>query len=125
MARRHEFYSGERMEPIGILDRDPSARFVARGWVPSAEVEVPEVYRERLGDRVWGIVIERDGEFEADGQSVTLDDGQSVTVALAEPIMSGDPASVLANARYWELDPPYVVAIRETVNALTFGNDED
>jgi hypothetical protein len=125
MARRHEFYSGEQMEPIGILNGDASARFVARGWVPTAEVEAPEVYRERLGDRIWGIVIERDGGPADDGRLVTLDDGRQVTAALAEPIMSGEPASVLANARYWELDPPYVVAIRETVNALTAGNDED
>ena len=125
MARRHQFYSGERMEPIGILDDDPSARFVARGWVSRDGQDIPQVYQERLGDQIWGIVIERDGEPAKDGFTVTLDDGRMVTATLAEPLLSGDPQHLLANARYWELPPPYVVAIREAVNAVTSGSDED
>jgi hypothetical protein len=52
----------------------------------------------------------------------TADDGRSLRVVMAEPLLSGDPVTVLANARYWELPPAFVAALQSVVQP---GQDEE
>ncbi len=65
------------------------------------------------GDEVWGIVIRvvPSAETSADGddREVMTDDGRRVrAIVTTGGRPSGDPAAVLAAARYWELPPSYV-----------------
>lgn len=120
-ARRTVFYSGEAMEPATIRRADPTARFVARGAVPRAGVALPERFAGHVGDRVWGIAVEVQADEAAPEEpslDVTLDDGRMLTAALAEPLLTGDPAAVLANARYWELPPAYVALLAAALNVV-------
>ena len=119
-ARRTVFYSGEAMQPAIIRRADPTARFLARGAVARAGAALPERFAGRVGDQVWGIAVEVDGAATAADQplDVTLDDGRMLTASLAEPLLAGEPAAVLANARYWELPPAHVALLAAALNVV-------
>ena len=118
-ARRTVFYSGEAMEPTAIRQADPTARFVARGAVARAGADLPGRFAGHIGDQVWGIAVEVDGAAAgAPTLDVTLDDGRIVSASLAEPLLAGDPAAVLANARYWELPPAHVALLAGALNVV-------
>lgn len=119
-ARRTVFYSGEAMEPATIRRADPTARFVARGAVARGGAALPDRFAGHVGDRIWGIAVEVD-DGAATGEpvlDVTLDDGRMLTATLAEPLLAGDPAAVLANARYWELPPAHVALLAAALNVV-------
>ena len=119
-ARRTIFYSGAAMTPATIRRADPSARFVARGAVARDGAALPDRFTGHVGDRVWGIAVEVDGDA-ASGEptrDVTLDDGRMLTATLAEALLDGDPAAVLANARYWELPPAHVALLAAALNVV-------
>jgi len=119
-ARRTIFYSGAAMVPATIRKADPTARFVARGVVARDGAAVPERFAGHVGDQVWGIAVEVDGNA-ATGEptlNVTLDDGRMRTATLAEPLLAGDPTAVLANARYWELPPAHVALLAAALNVV-------
>ena len=119
-ARRTVFYSGAAMTPAAIRRADLAARFVARGAVDRAGALLPDRFAGHVGDRVWGIAVEVDGEDATSGPAldVTLDDGRMLTATLAEPLLAGDPAAVLANARYWELPPAHVALLAAALNVV-------
>ena len=118
-ARRTVFYSGGAMEPTAIRRADPTARFLARGGDARAGAGLPERFASHVDDRIWGIVVEVDGDaVDAPTLDVTLDDGRMVSATLAEPLLAGDPAAVLANARYWELPPAHVALLAGALNVV-------
>ena len=118
-ARRTVFYSGGSMEPTAIRRADPTARFLARGAVARPGADLPERFASHVDDQVWGIVVEVDGDAaDAPTFDVTLDDGRTVSASLAEPLLAGDPAAVLANARYWELPPSHVALLTAALNVV-------
>jgi hypothetical protein len=93
------FLRGADMDPTRLRAARPEAKFVARARL--AESGKPGV---------WGILVEAP-LAEADAalplRPVATDDGRSFA-ARADEAPSGDPAAVLAAARYWELPPAYV-----------------
>lgn len=98
----YRFLSGAGMEPGEVLARFPGARFVARARLA-----------EGAGDEVWGIVIRlAEGQPAAGGgetRPVVTDDGRRFVAATeGDGRPTGEPAAVLAAARYWELPPAYV-----------------
>jgi hypothetical protein len=116
------FYSGQQMSPEAIRDAYPNARFIARAAVPAGDGQVPEPFAGVVTDMVWGIAVELPANLPGDVITATTDDGRSLSVVLAEPLMSGDAQAVLANARYWELPPAFVNPLRAVVPP---GRDED
>ncbi len=120
-ARRTVFYSGAAMEPAAIRLADPTARFLARGAVDHGGLPLPDRFAGHVGDRVWGIAVEVEAQADGDADDavtldVTLNDGRMLTATLAEPLLAGDPAAVLANARYWELPPAHVALLAAALN---------
>lgn len=98
----YRFLCGADMEPGAILAGYAGATFLARA-------------RLIAGDReVWGILIQTPGP-PAPGEeahAVETDDGRRFTAHTPHgPTPSGDPASILAEARYWELPPHYVARL--------------
>jgi hypothetical protein len=116
------FYSGEQMSPEAIRDSWPDARFIARACIPVEAGAVPEPFAGVVADQIWGIAIEVPADLPGDAIPATADDGRSFRVVPAEPLMSGDPETVLANARYWELPPAFVNPLRAVVPP---GRDEE
>jgi hypothetical protein len=67
------------------------------------------------GDEVWGIVIRLATPATSDSDAVrevTTDDGRTLTAAVEDDGQpTGDPAAMLAAAKYWELPPAYVTRL--------------
>ena len=104
-ADRYLFLCGADMEPTLARTTYPGARFVARAKLSAGG--------GTAADEVWGILLRvpvlpaTDAADEE--RDVVTDDGrrfQAVAVGGGRP--TGDPAAVLAAARYWELPPAYV-----------------
>ena len=73
---------------------------------------LPDLFASVVGDMVWGIAVETGAEIGGEVIMATADDDRRLRVVLAEPLLGGDPATVLANARYWELPPAFVNAFQ-------------
>ena len=99
---RFLFLCGADMDPTLVRTTHPGARFVARAKLSAGDGTV--------ADEVWGILLRVSALPAADEErDVVTDDGrrfQAVAVGGGRP--TGDPAAVLAAARYWELPPAYV-----------------
>jgi hypothetical protein len=108
--------SGAEMQPERVRDTWPEVRFVARARLqprPLGAVPPPSGTRYET----WGIIVETPGTADSgDVRSAVTDDGRVFTVAVP-PADDGDPAAVLAAARYWELPPPYVRRLAIAANA--------
>jgi hypothetical protein len=109
------FCSGEAMTPEGIRAAFPEGRFIARGSVQVDATQVPEPFRTVVDGEVWGVAIQIDGDRDGLAATVTLDDGRQLEAVVAEPHLGGDPAAVLANARYWESPPAFVDRLASVV----------
>ena len=100
----YRFLSGAEMDPESIVPALPEARFVARARLSVGASDVAE--------EIWGIVVRVANAGASDPtteRSVTTDDGRVLMAAVAgdgRPV--GEPAAVLAAAKYWELPPMYV-----------------
>jgi hypothetical protein len=116
------FYSGEQMSPEAIRSAWPGARFIARASVLINGQAVADRFGPVIDQTVWGIAVDVGTELAGDTMLATADDGRSLRVVLAEPLLSGDPVTVLANARYWELPPAFVAALQSVVQP---GQDEE
>jgi hypothetical protein len=101
----YRFLSGAEMDPTAVRATYPGARFVARarllGGGPGD-----------ASDEIWGILIRVPGSGkrgDAEEREVVTDDGHRFRAAVVDDGRpSGDPAAVIAAARYWELSPAYV-----------------
>lgn len=101
------FLSGAEMQPERIRTAWPVARFVARARLEPRPVGAA---MPAVGARyaTWGIVVEvPDNSAAGETRGAVTDDGRALR-AIVPPPDDGDPAAVLAAARYWELPPPYV-----------------
>jgi hypothetical protein len=110
------------MSPEAIRAAYPDARFVARASVPVDDAAIAKPFDSVVGDEVWGIAVDLKTELAGDAVMATADDGRSLRVVLIEPLLGGDPATVLANARYWELPPAFVKTLQAVVQP---GQGED
>lgn len=109
------FYSGELMSPEAIRAAYPEARFIARASIPANGAAIAKPFDAVVGDQVWGIAVDLGLELGGDEIMATADDGRSLRVVAVEPLLGGDPTTVLANARYWELPPAFVAALQSVV----------
>ena len=116
------FYSGEQMSPEAIRAAWPDARFIARASVLINGQSVGDRFGPVIDQTVWGIAVDVGTELPGETTLATADDGRSLRVVLAEPLLSGNPVTVLANARYWELPPAFVAALQSVVQ---LGQDEE
>ena len=116
------FYSGELMSPEAIRSVYPEARFIARVSIIADVEPIAERFAPVIDQTVWGIAVDVGADLPGETILATADDDRSIRVVLAEPLLSGDPVTVLANARYWELPPAFVAALQSVVQP---GQDED
>ena len=114
------FFCGADMDPTAVRGAYPGARFVARARVAD-ERDASDP------DNVWGILIRVPaGAWAEEGDpvgAVVTDDGRPFRAGLVgggRP--AGEPAAILAQARYWDLPPAYVERLR---GAATSGSDDD
>jgi hypothetical protein len=103
------------MSPEAIRAAYPLARFIARASISARDGHVPDRFAPVIGDRVWGIAVDVSVELSGEVIAATADDGRSLRVVLAEPLLDGDPVTVLANARYWELPPAFVRSLQSVI----------
>ncbi|MBA3450757.1 MAG: hypothetical protein H0T18_06055 [Chloroflexia bacterium] len=112
----HLFVSGAEMQPERVRATWPEARFVARGRLqprPLGAVMAPAGPQYET----WGIVLENpDAPVAGETRGAVTDDGRTFAVVVVAPD-DGDPAAVLAAARYWELPPAYVRRLAHAANA--------
>lgn len=103
----HRFLSGADMDPSALLVAHPGARFVARARLATVDTDAASD-----AEPIWGILVRLPGEAGTDdgaNREVTTDDGRVFRAVVAgDGRPTGDPAAVLAAARYWELPPAYV-----------------
>ncbi len=116
------FYSGELMSPEAIRSVYPEARFIARASIIADVEPIAERFAPVIDQTVWGIAVDVGADLPGETILATADDDRSIRVVLAEPLLSGDPVTVLANARYWELPPAFVAALQSVVQP---GQDEE
>jgi len=108
-ASAYLFLCGAEMDPSAVRAAHPGARFVARARAGG----------EGEGGQVWGILLRVPAAAGGGEREVTTDDGREFRAAAPhgwDP--GGEPAAILAAARYWELPPAYV-------RRLSGGLDED
>ncbi|MDQ3225094.1 MAG: hypothetical protein M3Q50_00495 [Chloroflexota bacterium] len=112
----HLFLSGADMQPERVRTDWPEARFVARSRLqprPLGATMPPSGAQYET----WGIVIVTPAaQVAGEMRGALADDGRVFAVAVPAPD-DGDPAAVLAAARYWELPPPYVRRLARAANA--------
>lgn len=108
-AERHRFLCGADMDPTAVRAAYPGARFVARARLatePGGDDPAPE--------EIWGILLrlppgDDPDQAAAEERGVVADDGRRLrAVAVGGGQSAGDPAAVLAAARFWELPPAYI-----------------
>ena len=110
------FLSGAEMEPERVRSDWPGARFVARGRLQPRPVGAAAPPRGTRYE-TWGILIETpDGAADGEGRAAVADDGRVFSAVVHAPDV-GDPAAVLAAARYWELPPAYVRRLARLASA--------
>lgn len=103
---RYVFLCGAEMDPSAARAAYPEGRFVARARTEAAAGEAGET---------WGILLRVPAPGgEGDERGVVTDGGRRFrAVAPAGWRPAGEPAAVLAAARYWELPPAYVRRLAE------------
>jgi len=101
----YRFLSGAEMDPTVVRETYPGAVFMARARLACGEAG-------DASDETWGILIRVPGAGETretGEREVITDDGHRFRAAVADDGRpTGDPAAVIAAARYWELLPAYV-----------------
>lgn len=113
------FLSGAEMNPTAAWQASPEARFIARARLQANPDELAAPFAEALAagnDEIWGILLQFNGQPAGELRTAITDDGREVQVEPRLPLLDGDPAAVLAAARYWELPPAYVERLATAVS---------
>ncbi len=115
------FLWGADMNPTTVRARWPGSRFVATARAAGLLSRSAGLPPEAFGPEIWGIVVETGDVQRGTPVPLTLADGASATAMLVDaPGGAGNPAEILAEARYWELPQAYrdrIVAFIDTVEA--------
>lgn len=113
------FLCGADMNPQAIQSRPElrDSRFLMTCAIRASWAETTGLPSPPHGVDVWGIVL-RVSPDAACGESVTvrLRDGGEAAALLTSPATIGNLASVLAEARYWELPVSYRDRLEAIVN---------
>lgn len=101
----YRFLTGTDMDPVTIRRTYPEARFIARARLGRKTPPSPEI---------WGILLHDMGSPVVAGAGdhlaqVMTDDGRVYDATVAgDSALPGEPARIVAAAKYWELPPAYV-----------------
>ena len=112
-----QILTGEAMWPDRVNTRWPGAQFVARACIDANDVSRPNAFQSLDTSAIWGVLIALP-DASATGVLVesTTDLGETVEAFFdAGELLAGDPESVLAAAKYWELPWRYVGALRDAL----------
>lgn len=112
-----QILTGEAMWPDRVNTRWPGAQFVARARIDANDASRPDAFQSLDTPAIWGVLIALPGT-PATGVPVksTTDLGETVEAFFdAGELLAGDPESVVAAAKYWELPWRYVGALRDAV----------
>jgi hypothetical protein len=115
-----QLLTGEAMWPDRVNHRWPGAQFVARARIERDDASLPPAFATLTAPAIWGVLIALPAGEPGIGKSVaaTTDLGDRVDVWFdPNELLQGDPESVVAAARYWELPWRYVGALRVAVAA--------
>lgn len=101
----YRLLTGADMDPLLVRRTYPEARFVARARLdPKTAASKP----------VWGILLDdvasqHTGGADSNIVPVVTDEGRAYDATVAgDGSPPGEPAAVLAAAKYWELPPAYI-----------------
>ncbi len=114
-----QILTGEAMWPDRINARWPGAQFVARARFDTGSAPRPDAFQALDAPATWGVLITLPDDA-ATGVLVetTTDLGEGISAFFdGEELLAGDPVSVVAAAKYWELPWRYVGALRDAVAA--------
>src|SRR5215208_479710 len=113
-----QFLTGEAMWPDRVNRRWPGAQFVARARIERDDAPLPAAFATLTAPAIWGVLIALPESAPGTGGAVTAtsDLGERFD-AWFDPneLLQGDPESVVAAARYWELPWRYVGALRDAL----------
>ena len=114
-----QILTGEAMWPDRVNARWPGAQFVARARFDAGDAPRPSAFHSLDAPSTWGVLIALpDGSATGAPVDTTTDLGEAVRAYFdADELLSGDPESVVAAAKYWELPWRYVGALRDAVAA--------
>lgn len=133
MSDAFAFLFGSDMDPGTVRATYPGARFVARARIPGGPGEYPwhpagdpaDWPQDESSLDVWGILVhlpEGTSPPIAPLRQVVTDDGRRFEVFLGtDGSTVGEPADVLAAARYWELPPAYVSRLQSAIGSPDSG----
>lgn len=108
------FRCDDQMWPSQINATLPGAQFVARGSMAADGAGTAGTN----SDPVWGILLEVPGERDgAVLAAVETDDGRTFEAVISSPVLDGDLEALLAVARYWELPPVFIAALKHALAA--------
>ena len=114
-----QILTGEAMWPDRVNTRWPGAQFVARAQFDAGTAGLPLAFRTLESPAIWGVLIALpDGSATGAQIQTTTDLGEVVTAHFdTDELLAGDPESVVAAAKYWELPWRYVGALRDALAA--------
>jgi hypothetical protein len=119
LSENYLFLSGAQMNPTAARAAYAGAQFMARARLQAKPDEVAAPFAQALAagsDEIWGILFQFNGQPTGESRTAVTDDGREVQVSPRLPLLDGDPAAVLAAARYWELPPAYVERLATAVS---------
>lgn len=114
-----QILTGEAMWPNRVNARWPGAQFVARARFEAGDAPRPIAFQALDAPAIWGVLIALPDDT-ATGSLIqtTTDLGEPITAYFdANELLAGDPESVVAAAKYWELPWRYVGALRDAAAA--------
>ncbi len=109
------FVSGSDMDPTRVNATYPGAQFIARAWVEARQGEIAPAFGKAVAPsgygETWGILLHVPDAPAGDAKprTATTDDGRVFDATLiGDRLLMGEPAEMVAAARYWELPPIFV-----------------
>lgn len=116
--RTLQILTGEAMWPDRVNRRWPGATFRARVRFRPDVVRLPASFSTLETADFWGVLVELPPGVQGGGSVVTASTDMGTPVEAwfeTNELLAGDPESVVAAARYWELSWRYVGALRDAL----------
>ena len=112
-----QILTGEAMWPDRVNARWPGAQFVARARFDAGDAPRPSAFQSLDAPATWGVLVALPmGAASGAPVDAITDLGESIRAYFdANELLAGDPESVVAAAKYWELPWRYVGALRDAV----------
>lgn len=110
-----QILTGAAMWPDRVNARWPGAQFIARARFDAGDAIRPDAFGTLDTPATWGVLIQLpDGKATGIPVTTTTDRGETIEARFdTNELLAGDPETVVAAARYWELPWRYVGALRD------------